>query len=67
MSRYRGTNGYGIHDICRLLEATDRVLEHSEEIVLLGGGAAAFHRAVSTTMDLDTFTRITEATTPNPQ
>lgn len=58
MTTYRSEAGYGLVEIRRLLEAIDQALEAPAELVLLGGGAAAFHHAVSTTMDLDTFTTI---------
>src|SRR5262245_56424103 len=54
VTSYRDTRVFGIDDICRLLEAVDRHLMAPSVVVIIGGAAAAFHRAESTTNDIDT-------------
>lgn len=46
---------FSIDEIEVFLRAVDRHLTRPARIVILGGGAAAFHTTTATTMDLDTF------------
>ena len=54
MSSYKATRIYGVDEICVFLRAIDRHLTSHASIVLIGGAAAAFHQASSTTNDVDT-------------
>jgi len=54
VTAYRDRRIYGIEDIATLLREVDRHLNAPARIVIIGGAAAAFHGAVSTTTDVDT-------------
>lgn len=54
MTSYRDSRIYGLDEICELLRSADRHLSHRTAIVLIGGAAASFHHATSTTTDVDT-------------
>ncbi len=60
MTSYRKTHDYGVEEICRLLRVVDLHLSAPASVVILGGAAAAFHRARSTTTDIDTQNAIDE-------
>ena len=55
MTSYRDSKIFGIGEICRLLEAVDRHLSVRVSTIIIGGAAAAFHHADSTTDDVDTY------------
>jgi hypothetical protein len=55
MRRYRRGAGFGLDDICAFMAAVDRHLSTSVSVVIIGGAAAAFHHAESTTNDVDTY------------
>jgi hypothetical protein len=46
---------FGIDEIEAFLRIVDGHLARPVELVIVGGGAAAFHTATTTTMDLDTY------------
>jgi hypothetical protein len=54
MSSYRDTRIYGVEEIAELLRAVDRHLTAQARVVIIGGAAAAFQGAQSTTTDVDT-------------
>jgi hypothetical protein len=54
VSSYRDTRIYGLQEIGELLRAVDRHLAVPARVVIIGGAAAAFHGAGSTTTDVDT-------------
>lgn len=54
MTRYRDSRIYGLDEICVLLHAVDRHLTSPASVVIIGGAAAAFHGAESSTSDVDT-------------
>jgi len=61
VTTYRDRRIYGIEDIATLLREVDRHLDGHARIVIIGGAAAAFHGAVSTTTDVDTHNALGEA------
>lgn len=54
MSTYKDTRILGADELRIFFEAVDRHLPARASIVIIGGAAAAFHRAESTTNDVDT-------------
>lgn len=54
MSSFKDTRVLGTDELCVFFEAVDRHLTKHASIVVIGGAAAAFHRAESTTHDVDT-------------
>lgn len=54
MSSYKDTRILGAGELRVFFEAVDRHLTARAAIVIIGGAAAAFHRAESTTNDVDT-------------
>jgi len=60
VTTYRDRRIYGIEDIATLLREVDRHLTAHARIVIIGGAAAAFHGAVSTTTDVDTYNGLGE-------
>jgi len=58
VTRYADTRIYGVTEIRELLRAVDRHLPIHASIVIIGGAAAAFYEAESTTTDIDTFEAI---------
>ena len=61
MTSYRDSRAFGIDDICRLLQVVDGHLTDPAAVVIIGGAAAAFHRADSTTNDVDTNDALNDA------
>jgi uncharacterized nucleotidyltransferase DUF6036 len=55
VSSYKATKIYGHEQLLAFLRIVDKHLESSATIVIVGGSAAAFHSATSTTNDIDTY------------
>lgn len=55
MTSYRDTRIYGLAEIGELLCAVDRLLAAPARFEIIGGAAAAFQGAESTTTDVDTY------------
>ncbi|MCW5806836.1 MAG: hypothetical protein KIT31_31045 [Deltaproteobacteria bacterium] len=60
MSGHKDTRILGVDELCVLFEAVDRHLVKRASIVVIGGAAAAFHQAESTTNDVDTLDALTD-------
>lgn len=55
MTRFRHSHGYGLEEIQTFFRAIDHHLNGAASVVIIGGAAAGFHGAISTTNDVDTY------------
>jgi hypothetical protein len=61
VTSYKDTRGLGTEQLEAFLRAVDGHLTEPARIVIIGGSAAAFHNATSTTNDIDTYNAISAA------
>lgn len=60
MTSYKDTRIFGKDELEVFLRAVDRNLTKSAAMVIIGGSAAAFHDATSTTNDIDTYEAVSD-------